>query len=268
MYDVTIGGDIVKVLLDKVSSWIEKHWWAKVSIAIIVVFGLPMLLAKGMEWGAFKNIPGSNSDWFSFLGGYVGAIITIGGVYWQVRKQTVADKEADFRKARPLFLISIVNEEEKNNVSYYGNLSFWLYHELKKVLSKVKEEKFKQIKIHNISEETMNAVKVVIKWNDNIEDTVKIETITGHEECRIITKKSLDKMYYKREHDQKEVSSGYDSLKEVDVYFHTPIREKIKLVFEYKDETLVYKNKYLENKGDKIDDYNLDGFVESDKRTP
>lgn len=258
----------MKDLLDKVSSWIEKHWWAKVLIAIIVVFGLPRLLAKGMEWCIFKNIPGSNSDWFSFLGGYVGAIITIGGVYWQVRKQTVADKEADFREARPLFLISIVNEEEKNNVSYYGNLSFWFYNELEEVLDKVEKEKFKQIKIHNVSEKAMNAVKVVIKWNDNVEDTIKIETITDHEECRIITKKTLDKIYYKRKHDHKDVSSGYDSLTEVDVYFHTPIREKIKLVFEYKDGNLVYKKKYLENKGNKIDDYNLDGFIESDKRTP
>ena len=47
------------------------------------------------------------------------------------------------------------------------------------------------------------------------------------------------------------------------MYFHTPIREKVKLVFEYKDGNLKYKEKYLENKGDKIDNYNLDGFVES-----
>lgn len=253
----------MKDLLDKVSSWIEKHWWAKVLIAIIVVFGLPRLLAKGMEWCIFKNIPGSNSDWFSFLGGYVGAIITIGGVYWQVRKQTVADKEADFREARPLFLISIVDEKEKSSATYYGNANDSSFYKLDNLLLKVYQENFKHFRIRNISEKTMSAVKIVIKWNDSSEDTISIETIKSQDECRLIDNKSLNQMMYKQQGIPRDVGIELDSLKEVEVYFHTPIREKVKLVFEYKDGNLKYKEKYLENKGDKIDNYNLDGFVES-----
>lgn len=258
----------MKDLLDKISSWIEKHWWAKILIAIIVVFGLPRLLAKGMEWCIFNDIPGSNSDWFSFLGGYVGAIITIGGVYWQVRKQTVADKEADFREARPLFLISVVDEKENKDAIYYGNIDHPNYYELTSVLEKVDNESFKQIKIRNISEKAMSAVRIVMKWNDDTNESINIETIDAKKENRILDKKTLELMYLKRMHDNRIVSYGYNKLNEVEVYFHTPIREKIKLVFEYKDGKLVYKKKYLENKGDKIDNYNLDGFVESDKRTP
>lgn len=257
-------------------------------VIVAVVFGVPILLAYGMNWCIFKFVPGSNGDWFSFLGGYVGAIITIGGVYWQVRKQSIFDreqlkeqisnsekqlkkqlsveKEDRFREARPLFLISIINEAYRSGRNIYGNPEKGMLPQ--RVISS-NNLVYKVIKIKNISKKLMSAVRIEIIWKNKDKDIVNISVIDSQKECIIVDRVSLKAM----ESDIRSSGNGvnikeknresFEELECVNVYFCTELREKIKLVFINDNGILKYHSKHLENKDGNIKEYNLDDFHES-----
>lgn len=234
-------------------------------VIVAVVFGVPILLAYGMNWCIFKFVPGSNGDWFSFLGGYVGAIITIGGVYWQVRKQTVADKEADFRAARPLFLISINNEGYRENQIIYGNPKEEL---LPRTVTSYSYRTYRRIEIKNISKRLMSALKIEIVWKNTDKDTISISSVEPLKEIKIVDKLSLEVMTHEDddnfdEYLEKENKKSFEKIDYVNVYFCTELREKIKLVFINDNGILKYDSKHLENKNGRIKEYNLDNFHES-----
>lgn len=267
----------------------------KILIFSLIVFFLPQIIAKGMNWPFFKNVSGSESDWFSFLGGYLGAIITIIGVYWQVNKQSkdskeqlksqfevtrkqldeqiAADKEASFREARPLFILSFKEmiPVKSDEVPIYFP---W---QVDPRIATGDTVQF--INIKNVSENAMAGVKINLFKEDRIVDEIMISCIRGYSECLIIDNRTLESIgryggnlektphqatYYKR--------FKMQELDRIEVYFTTPIREKIKLTFVVRDEIPEYEkeSRLIENKRDnpdieKLDSYTLDNFQESNK---
>lgn len=243
----------------------KKTKWGIITILLGIII-TPILLAMLMNVWPFMYIPGENSDWFSFLGGYVGAIITIGGVYWQVRKQTVADKEADFREARPLFLISIVKRPIEYRVKYYTNLEET---DIEFALNSSSKETYNQLKILNISERLMSAVKVEFIWNSGSKDVVNIEYIEPKKEYRVVDGKTAELIYLDHHTGGNKdlLDEVFENLKYVNVYFHTSLREKIKLTFQKQNDELIYTSKHLENKDGDMPEYTLDNFHESQSMT-
>ncbi len=53
--------------------WIKKYWWT-----IIIILALPIVVNSILLIPAFTTIVGNNTDWLSFWGGYLGAIISAG----------------------------------------------------------------------------------------------------------------------------------------------------------------------------------------------
>lgn len=67
--------------------WLKDNWKAIGIMALGLL--LPMLIINfAMDLALFDSL--SNADdsaWLGFWGGYLGAIISIGGLYWQTNKQ-------------------------------------------------------------------------------------------------------------------------------------------------------------------------------------
>jgi len=59
---------------------------------------------------------GTNDGWLGFWGGYLGAIIAIGGIYWQMSQQ----KKQEIVKARPIFYVGDRRALNKNEKVYYN----------------------------------------------------------------------------------------------------------------------------------------------------
>ncbi|WP_076645598.1 hypothetical protein [Latilactobacillus sakei] len=70
----------------------------KYGLPVLVIGITPLAIAMLMNIWPFKYIPGENSDWFSFWGGYLGSIITILFAVYTARTQAEKAIE-DTRKA-------------------------------------------------------------------------------------------------------------------------------------------------------------------------
>ncbi|MGX6400798.1 hypothetical protein ACWM0Y_07540 [Lactiplantibacillus plantarum] len=70
-----------------------------VLVIVIIPFGLQLVMA-GLSFGIFKI--GTNDGWLGFWGGYLGSIIAIGGVYWQVRKQIRFEESKQLPRLVPI----------------------------------------------------------------------------------------------------------------------------------------------------------------------
>lgn len=72
--------------------WVRAHWRYVIgfSIALILPFGIQWLMTHGF-WE--NTAGGTNDGWLGFWGGYLGAIISVSGVYYQVSKELSANKK-------------------------------------------------------------------------------------------------------------------------------------------------------------------------------
>lgn len=98
-------------------SYVNKHRKLSILIAVLSVVLIPALLHLLMQT-LFANIGGGSDDgWLGFWGGYLGAVLSVAGVYVTLRiqlanekenlqKQLVNDKENNFKIARPFFIVS------------------------------------------------------------------------------------------------------------------------------------------------------------------
>lgn len=81
--------------------WSKDNW--KTIGTIVLGLLLPMLIINfAMDLAPFDSL--SNADdsaWLGFWGGYLGSIVAVGGVYWQVNRE----KEENIKAARPIFTI-------------------------------------------------------------------------------------------------------------------------------------------------------------------
>lgn len=85
-------------------------------VMAILAIGFPIVLA---HFFPIKCYPG---DWLGFFGGYSGALIAIGGVYWQVSKQSRRYNDS----ARPKFGITYLRALSANDTVYTNsNMSDW-----------------------------------------------------------------------------------------------------------------------------------------------
>lgn len=81
----------------KLKEWLKQYW--PVIVALIIT---PVVLGILMPFINIDN--GSDDGWLGFWGGYFASIITIVGVFWQVRKQINADKEKERINKRPAYI--------------------------------------------------------------------------------------------------------------------------------------------------------------------
>lgn len=51
----------------------KKYWWA-----VLIILALPIVINFLLLVPAFSPIVGENTDWLSFWGGYLGAIVSAG----------------------------------------------------------------------------------------------------------------------------------------------------------------------------------------------
>ena len=79
---------------------IKKHW-----PILILLFIIPVILAFLITTSWFDGIAGSNDGWLGFWGGYLGAIIAIGGVYWQVKEEFNHNEQIKLNSTLPFFYI-------------------------------------------------------------------------------------------------------------------------------------------------------------------
>lgn len=94
----------VRKLIKKLSKYSKHHpfrmmLWLGVLTIVIIPFGLQLVMWL-LSFGIF-NI-GTNDGWLGFWGGYLGSIIAIGGVYWQVRKQIRFEESKQIPRLVPI----------------------------------------------------------------------------------------------------------------------------------------------------------------------
>lgn len=218
-----------------------------ITIGAIII--LPNLIEILMGYITADN--GDDGDWLGFWGGYLGTIITVAGVYWQVRKQRDNDKEADFREARPLFLLTKHNDVV--NLNDKGRIYAFDYTSLSELFNK--SVSITYFCINNVSDKFMAGVMIKFyskKESVNPDEIIKINKIPKDAEYRIIYKGNLK--------DDKNVDP-----EKVKVCFTTPIRERIVLTFLIEGSELKYQKTLseIENKGGIKENYTLDDFQET-----
>lgn len=181
----------------------------------IIALGLllPMLILNfTMDSTPFDSL--SNADdsaWLGFWGGYLGAIVSIGGLYWQTNKQIKherqkqnneielqneqiarqekerkedieREKEQYYMESRPFFSIEI-KEIQPNNESYITDLFA-----LKDPLAKFSTTTNFGMVIHNFAEKPMMAVRIKMYPFDTEnfnEEVVKINRIDKNSSVQI-----------------------------------------------------------------------------------
>lgn len=97
-------------------------------IMALIVLTLPILVAFAMDLPIFDSVSGSNDGWLGFWGGYLGAIVAIGGVYWQVeeqRKEFQSNRTAQAKVAAGLTSITIKDERTNTFTVKEGFVEFW-----------------------------------------------------------------------------------------------------------------------------------------------
>lgn len=245
--------------------WLKDNWKAIGIIALGII--LPMLILNfAMDITLFDSLSSAdNSAWLGFWGGYLGSIVSIGGIYWQVNRELRGAKELDLNSARALVLIKKKYENLTGNV--YCTNAF----ENKNNIFGVQLPFFE---IENISANLMSAVKIIIEYNDGTSEECSIKRIVGGEHFSIVTsytEKALEMMRKrlktveeskKREENCKNL--GLRQIAKVKIYYCTSKQEKMLVVFKTKG-NLIYKDPYVKKYKDNNDElsYNLNNFSES-----
>jgi len=282
---------------------------------IIVVILIPVFLGIILRQ-PFTNINnGSDDGWLGFWGGYFGSIIAIVGVGWTVvegRKNLDnslmdqhqemirnldAEKESQFRIARPFFVLRIENhplysEEKVHRYVLSENTKLnaeSLYDLLEK--GKLNNNDLKTIDISNLSKRLMMAVQVNVYYSedeyifkiDQINDGETVHLISLEEEQKYskeqtfdvpnpiaeeINKLSTPEVKQDQTENKKFISKSISSPTKVDIYFTTELREKIKLPFDVDNDEVTYvkEHRILGNKNNESDlkkldeDYKTDNF--------
>lgn len=86
LYYICIGGVYI----------LKKIWW--VILLLLVIVFIPTGMSWGMSWHWLAGFAGENSDWFSFWGGYLGAIITVAFAAYIAKTQS-ENAVSEHRKA-------------------------------------------------------------------------------------------------------------------------------------------------------------------------
>ncbi|MCY9807046.1 hypothetical protein OXT66_05710 [Lentilactobacillus senioris] len=165
----------------------------------IFIFVIPMIVEAFMLSGLFDGATGKGSDWLGFWGGYLGAIVSIGGVYWSLRLQfehdnknlqkQIKENQKEFKTqlnenhrierygARPDFIVQYdvfnVNAIQDWNYLYINNYD------------EIQTEDF--IKKHSIG--TLLSINAVSGFKESLPTYVKAIKITNQSDRAILNVK-------------------------------------------------------------------------------
>lgn len=132
----------------------------------MVVLVIPLILELLMNTDVANKCSGSDDGWLGFWGGYLGAVIAIGGVYWSVNKQLRGDKEGTYRMSRPFFIVNLKKHLVKTSEIYASN----------DVTNITNANSF--MCINNVSSKNMYAVKVIVEGYNLLDRKQKSKTPT------------------------------------------------------------------------------------------
>lgn len=198
----------------------------KWGVLVVVLVLAPIIMSNLMEVYPFNKIPGENSDWFAFLGGYLGAILTVGGVYYQISSENKNNEKLEFRKSRPYFAVTIKKNYDTLSDVYFKN-------------DEDKENALKSISVYKTSgtvRPRYSDDKCLRIQNASIHHAfslqVKIECKDGKNTFRIQYIKPYQEIYF---------SVNTDGIKSVELTFLSELREKERIYFLSENNLLVHK---------------------------
>lgn len=208
----------------------------------IIPFAM-LILAETLSGGIF-NIA-TNGEWLGFWGGYLGSIIVIGGVYWQVNRQIKVEKENQFRQFRPFFLLTQEQVEVKKSVyslmitkpgssEEFADLTDKGY--VNKQLKLTQNETLTLLEINNVSNKDMYAVKIFVTDNLDVQfindfnKFVSLDEMTEYQKNIYNSGISIDKIGA-NEKAYFVVNNHGTEVKQAWVWYITEIRESVKLYF-------------------------------------
>lgn len=260
-------------------NWLKDNWWK----VLIVLFG-PMIFLNFTMDLPFVNSwsKADDSAWLGFWGGYLGTIISVVGVYWQVHREIRNSKEIQYKDVRPIFTLDIIDgskcSEKDGTIEYNVKpIEFPAY--ISRECCQICNYRFgwcadstidlPYVQLKNISDNPMLAIKVKLIWKNKSEDSFNINRINGNSNISLLNAYT-HRYYVAKEITQIPVARIKLSILEyIELYYLTSRNEKIFMKFKvnsgYKVPNLVEKR--LEGKGDhfNLSEYQIDNSVESKK---
>ncbi|MGF7436775.1 hypothetical protein [Lentilactobacillus senioris] len=279
-------------------------FWQIVIYFFILIMAVPSLVGIIMSQRLVEGTSiGSKDGWLGFWGGYLGAIISILGVYWSVTRTMNTEKENDFSQSRPFFVVQLKEEEFEKGKRYWfhdkDNINELTFENFPNLFSKDNDsKKIPILSIQNLSTKRLMAVQLIThskKISDDIDidqfgDGVNIPSDGSNDNIIIYninkvkgdwtSKILLDNVIYndgsKKFDIDTTLNNIYNNIKSIEILYTTELREVCKLVFDveensknkYKAKINYRKNiKFLENKNGSeasIVKYTSNGFYEDD----
>lgn len=106
--------------------WIKKYWWA-----IVIILVLPIIINFILLVPAVSPVVGDNTDWLSFWGGYLGAIVSTGVAFiiLAVQHQQNKDENTSNRELQKSILkhqirTQRLNDIERRLVTYFQSFHY------------------------------------------------------------------------------------------------------------------------------------------------
>lgn len=263
-------------------NWLKDNWWK----ALIVLFG-PMIILDFMMDLPFVNSwsKADDSAWLGFWGGYLGSIVAVGGVFLQAKEELKNSKKLELEKARPIFLLNIMDGYEKNisgiansNTSFpepplYLSRAFIKAIKLndKEIQEILTEYSLPSIQIKNVSSNSMLAVNILLSWKDdkNNKEEFFIGRIEDDSAVSLITLGTFRYYDHFIHHSRMIKNADLKKLEYLEIYYLTENEEKIYSKFEirpgYEEPKLVRQR--FEGRGDTFskDEYKIHNRIESIK---
>ena len=218
-------------------------WRMIKNFCLWIIIGIvpPILLNFGMS--RFTSI-GSDDGWLGFWGGYLGAAITVIGVYVQIYMGNKSAKKLEAIKSRPYVYLnsesaeifkevyfknsedrdeiaglyrdgfSVIDIDDKQNTFYHSLLSQSLY-----------------LSVHNVSMHHVISMDLILKYEPTESNEINEEKF----HIRDIEPFGQSYFYIGK-------LSKFDDLRSIELYFLTEFHEKIKLFYTYDKETKAFNN--------------------------
>lgn len=255
----------------------------------LVALFIPMLVLNfGMDLPWFDSL--SNADdaaWLGFWGGYLGAIVSIGGLYWQTNKQIKIEsrnhneditrqRDQYYNESRVIFMINM-----SEGIDYKQASHNYMSKECKEIDINLgpnwpsKKKRMPVLQINNFSDNPMLAVKVLVfNQHNRISDTFHISRIEKAQASTLITTFSAN-WFEKSIGSSANYLGKYDPndyISKIKLYYTTNKGEQVRTEFTiYKNNNLELTktcNQYQQNQENMNRLYSTDSFTESQLYRP
>lgn len=225
-----------------------KRNWKLITVLVLSIL-LPMLVLNfGMVIPFFDSLSNAdNSARLGFWGGYLGSIVAVIGVFWQVREEIKNNRKMELEKVRPIFLLDIMDGSEENKSGFTNSniillntpayLSIKFLKAMKfndeKIISTLTNNALPFIQLKNISSNSMLAVNILLSWaNEKNKENFFIGRIEQTSTISLVTSGTLE--YYNQVvyHGQRVKDADLRRLEYFEIYYLTEHNEKI--YYKYK----------------------------------